>query len=1645
MAVYHVSMRMLSRSDRNTVKALAYRAGTDLYDEATGKWFYHSDKEEVRHVEWLLPEEAPAWALALKEEISQNRQRGVQKYCTLMERAEKRKDSQVYREFEFALPEELIDEQNIALAKEFLQDQVCGRDIPVLANFHFDKNEKTGEPRPHCHALLGTRRLEEQGFSSHKETAWNKKELLETLREQWAAYANFHLKLHGHEARIDHRSYEEQGIDILPQPKLARGLQVIEQRPSSSFEQKRLDRRVRFEQERYRNVAKLIKKPETVFEIITRQQSTFMWGDVEKVLARYVREEALFESLNIKLKASPELILLREEKGATSEGGKEDVSVYTTQSMLRAELSLVGLSEKLGGCKTHTTREEEVTSAVSKSGLKLSQDQEDALRHVTQGDQLSCIIGYAGSGKSTLFKVAKEAWEASGYRVYGLAPTGRAAQNLEEIGIPSQTLHKFLKDYKEGRSQYKSKTVLILDEAGMVDVGRFSDLLQAANHLGVKLVASGDGAQAQPIEAGPGFRLVTDRLNVPKLETVIRQQESWQREATRLFGTYQTEEALALYLEKGHVRFVEEKVPDLEKLLSKRRHKEIIDLYLVSRRVAGNMWHSLTEDLKNMDIPLDQASSHTDFSSFKKWHTLRQMCVEHMADHLEIYRPLMKEKGVDPVAFASYFVDQKLSLEERQEKIKHLIKTWQLAFPDPDQPLHRCDIRLETRQALVTAWERSIRDNPQDTHVMVAQTKRDTHLLNEEARALRRLSGDLAIEEFLHTVKKESRDDFGNKVTEVERKGFSKGERIVFTRNHKGMGVKNGTLGTLEEVDRQKLKVRIDGEDRVVSFASNVYPYFDQGWAITVIKSQGSTADRVFKLATFEEDRNLSYVGMTRHRKSLQVFASKLDFWKEEVFITRLSQSREKLSSLDYLSPEEGASRLNPPERLKAALSSIGHRLEAWGYVSRKGWESLCERFLGKVRPEEQIVFPQGTIEEILRAREMGIRQEMSDAVLERDPQDSQKQDQPLSNGADDLRNLDETKQGIPGVIKESSVPLQTLSQEDMISLQDQVATPEAALNSATGEDRKEKPFTKPQLPDVSLSREGQESKTSRPPFYSLEDVAHQITPYAVENLSQPLLGHSSAPQTLPQEAPVLLQVQVPTPEPALNPSALRENRREKPHAQPQAPVASFPMEGQRRESKPRQPFYSVEDVRGQLTPYSVESLCQSLLGQASHSSTKRQLRFGDSGSLAVSLSGKTLGQWKDFSRDEGGDIFKLVQRERGGDFKEALTWVAEALRVGPQLGGEYKQASSSESSELEDLERRQRKVQKLLEASRPLPGTLAERYLREHRNIQGKLPSNVRFISSLWHSGEKRNFPALVSLARDSYGTVTAVQAVYLDEQTGNKADVDLKKQSFGLVKSSYVWLQKGEGPVFVAEGVETALSIKEAGMKGDIYAALGISNFKNVSTSLQDKTRPLIICADQDGEGTPAHKAVEKAVESLKDEGLSVSVLRPSAEHGKEDFNDVLKREGVEGVRAYFEGYLEPSLIPLKQDNIKHESLSQDPKILVQDQGKALDPSSGSASAESSTPTKPSKENVLEVEKAVKIFIQLSDRASDINALVSGESKSLFEDMDKMIETWKEDARFAEKVEASGHRRAAQYIEQYHMEQNRLHEKTRGNVLEI
>jgi ATP-dependent exoDNAse (exonuclease V) alpha subunit len=187
-------------------------------------------------------------------------------------------------------------------------------------------------------------------------------------------------------------------------------------------------------------------------------------------------------------------------------------------------------------------------------GLVLSGEQAEALAHVTDGRDLGVVVGYAGTGKSAMLGVAREAWEAAGYEVRGVALSGIAAENLESgSGIASRTIASMEHGWGQGRDVLTSRDVLVIDEAGMVGTRQLERVLSHAAEAGAKVVLVGDPQQLQSIEAGAAFRSIFERHSGAEIGEVRRQREDWQRDATRDLATGRTGDAIRAYDAHGMV------------------------------------------------------------------------------------------------------------------------------------------------------------------------------------------------------------------------------------------------------------------------------------------------------------------------------------------------------------------------------------------------------------------------------------------------------------------------------------------------------------------------------------------------------------------------------------------------------------------------------------------------------------------------------------------------------------------------------------------------------------------------------------------------------------------------------------------------------------------------------------------------------------------------------------------------------------------------------------------------------------------------------------------------------------------------------------------------------------------------------------
>ncbi|MEM8775902.1 MAG: AAA family ATPase, partial [Pseudomonadota bacterium] len=187
-------------------------------------------------------------------------------------------------------------------------------------------------------------------------------------------------------------------------------------------------------------------------------------------------------------------------------------------------------------------------------GAALSDEQIAAIEHMTEASALSCVVGLAGTGKSTLLDTARRAWEAEGYAVYGASLAGKAADGLQSAsGIKSRTLASLEKSWQSGYEPIPPGSVLVIDEVGMVGTRQLSRIMAELDKRNCKAVLVGDPDQLQPIEAGTPFRDVLARQKHACLTEIRRQGAEWQRQASQDLAAGDLTAGLEAYAARGHV------------------------------------------------------------------------------------------------------------------------------------------------------------------------------------------------------------------------------------------------------------------------------------------------------------------------------------------------------------------------------------------------------------------------------------------------------------------------------------------------------------------------------------------------------------------------------------------------------------------------------------------------------------------------------------------------------------------------------------------------------------------------------------------------------------------------------------------------------------------------------------------------------------------------------------------------------------------------------------------------------------------------------------------------------------------------------------------------------------------------------------
>jgi conjugative relaxase-like TrwC/TraI family protein len=241
---------------------------------------------------------------------------------------------------------------------------------------------------------------------------------------------------------------------------------------------------------------------------------------------------------------------------------------WTTPELLAVERRLVAAAEGRTGERAGLVAPGAVREALA-AYPTLGEDQAGMVRDVClDGAGVRVVVGRPGTGKTFTLGVARHAWQLGGYRVLAAAPTGIAtvsleAEGFEEVATVDRLLSELDSDAstvghrRGGRGEgplLDARTVLVVDEAGMVGSRKLTRLLEHAQRTQAKVVLVGDDRQLAAIDAGGGFRALRLRLGASELTENRRQLHAWQREAIELVRQGEVDQAVDLY--RAHDRVV---------------------------------------------------------------------------------------------------------------------------------------------------------------------------------------------------------------------------------------------------------------------------------------------------------------------------------------------------------------------------------------------------------------------------------------------------------------------------------------------------------------------------------------------------------------------------------------------------------------------------------------------------------------------------------------------------------------------------------------------------------------------------------------------------------------------------------------------------------------------------------------------------------------------------------------------------------------------------------------------------------------------------------------------------------------------------------------------------------------------------------
>ena len=574
---------------------------------------------------------------------------------------------------------------------------------------------------------------------------------------------------------------------------------------------------------------------------LAREEAVFRRPDMVEAAANaaagLIGPEALKTAIE-RLRRNPEIERLEPKKPtAESLAGMAHTEVYSTRHNLGLEQAVKDMASSMAADTGHGIPEDAVKEKVEtllEQGYPLSQEQSLAIRHATaKGGRVAVIEGAAGSGKTTTLRPITDLHREHSYEIVPTAVAWRTAVALgDDCDARPYCVDKLLKLVTKGQLEVGKNTLIVVDEAGMLSTRQAHHILQLSERHGAKVVFAGDTRQQQPVEAGPGLRLIRDVAGSVRVDRIRRQEAD-------------LEDVLV---------HVHKETPEQARFRAgltspQERDAILLGYEAMERKPVFTPWQvAVSEALRDGDAAQAieawrlRGRLHLCYDEEK---TLTRL-VDDWARHVkaEPKQSAMVLARTKAEARALSWLMRERVLGERTDIKRAVIEVSRDLDGRVTEPL---EIAVGDRLRIgATQWEKQLFNGTVVTVEDIEERKVEGVAVTRKAR--NRLA----------------RGATGRKDGRASEHGSSGEESKAELRDESPVHI------TARTDDGRRVSFR---HDEIRDFHDNIR--IDYGYAMTIASAQGLTVDRAFLLIDDRPSRETVYPAATRHREGIDVYVNR--------------------------------------------------------------------------------------------------------------------------------------------------------------------------------------------------------------------------------------------------------------------------------------------------------------------------------------------------------------------------------------------------------------------------------------------------------------------------------------------------------------------------------------------------------------------------------------------------------------------------------------------------------------------------------------------------------------------------------------------------------------------------------------------------